>query len=73
MTEKLLTGTLSLNTTNQPTNLAFTPVTTESCVLALYINSKDKVKSLCDFRFVQNSLKSEIIELKPNFGSLQGH
>ena len=48
-------------------NLALTPVTTESCVLALYINSKDKVKSLCDFRFVQNALKSEIIELKPNF------
>ena len=48
-------------------NLALTPVTTESCVLALYINSRDKVKSLCDFRFVQNALKSEIIELKPNF------
>ena len=48
-------------------NLALTPVTTESCILALYINSKSKVQSLCDFRFVHNVLHSKIIELTPNF------
>ena len=48
-------------------NLALIPVTTESCVLALYINSKAKVQSLCDFRFVDNVLESKIIEVIPNF------
>lgn len=47
-------------------NLALTPVTTESCTLALYLNSKTKVKSLCDFRFLHNILESKIIELNPS-------
>lgn len=47
-------------------NLALTPVTTESCILALYLNIKEKVKTLCDFRFVHNIIKSKIIELNPS-------
>lgn len=47
-------------------NLALTPVTTESCILSLYLNSKAKVKSLCDFRFLHNIVESRIIELNPS-------
>ena len=47
-------------------NLALTPVTTESCILALYINSKSKIHNLCEFRFVHNMVQPKIIELNSN-------
>lgn len=48
------------------TNIALYPVTTKSCILALFSNDKTQVISLCDFRFVHNVVKSKIIELSPN-------
>lgn len=47
-------------------NFALYPVTTLSCVLALFANDKDKVKSVCDFRFILNVIKPMIIEISPN-------
>ena len=47
-------------------SIALTPVTSSSCILALYANDKNQVKSLCDFRFLQNVVKPKIIELSPN-------
>ena len=47
-------------------SIALTPVTTTSCILALFANDKVKVKSLCDFRFLQNIVKPKIMELSPN-------
>ena len=46
-------------------NVPLTPITTESCILALYVNSKKKVKTMCDFRFLHDAVKSSIIELNP--------
>ena len=47
-------------------NLALAPVTTESCILALYLNIRHKIKQFCDFRFVHNVLQSKVIELNPS-------
>ena len=47
-------------------NVALTPVTSASCTLALFANNKAQVKTLCDFRFLQNIVKPQIIELSPN-------
>lgn len=47
-------------------NIALTPVTTQSCILALYANDKSLVKSLCSFRYVQSVIKPKIMELNPN-------
>ena len=44
-------------------NKALTPITTESCVLALFTNSKEKVHALCDFRFLHDAIKPSIHEL----------
>ena len=44
-------------------NKALTPITTESCILALFTNSKEKVHALCDFRFIQDSIKPSIHEI----------
>ncbi|MEW8547942.1 MAG: hypothetical protein AB2693_30925, partial [Candidatus Thiodiazotropha sp.] len=46
-------------------NVPLTPITTESCILALYVNSKEKVKAMCDFRFLHDAVKPAIIELNP--------
>ena len=35
---------------------------TQSCILALFTNSKETVHSLCDFRFTQNSIKPSLHE-----------
>ena len=40
-----------------------TPITTESCILALFTNSKEKVHALCNFRFLQNAIKLSIHEI----------
>ena len=37
--------------------VALTPVTADSCILALFANDKTKVKSLCDFRFLHDIVK----------------
>ena len=34
--------------------------------MALFINSKDKIHELCDFRFVHNAIDSQILELSSN-------
>ncbi|WAR04280.1 Y068-like protein [Mya arenaria] len=47
-------------------NFALKPVTTSSCILSLFGNDKDNVKSNCDFRFIQNVIKPEIIEIASN-------
>ena len=61
---------LSVCTGNQvrycQSNIALSPVTSASCILALFGNDKSQVKALCDFRFLQAVLKPEIIELSPN-------
>ena len=49
-----------------PYNVALTPVTSQSCVLALYANDKNLVKSLCEFRYVQSIIKPKIMEISPN-------
>lgn len=47
-------------------NVALLPVTSPSCILALYANNKAQVISKCDFRFVHNAIESNIIEISPN-------
>ena len=47
-------------------NIALKPITTESCILSLYANNKEKVRSLCDFRFIPDAVQPEIIELNPS-------
>ena len=47
-------------------SMALTPVTSASCILALFANDKAQVKSLCDFRFLQNIVEPGITELSPN-------
>ena len=44
-------------------NKALIPITTESCILALFTNSKEKVHALCDFRFLHDAIKPSIHEL----------
>ena len=44
-------------------NKASIPITTESCILALFTNSKEKVHALCDFRFLHDAIKPSIHEL----------
>ena len=51
-------------------SMALTPVTSASCILALFANDKAQVKSLCDFRFLQNIVEPGITELSPNTVSL---
>ena len=48
-----------------PFNLAFRPATSHSCELGLFLNNKHMVHSLCNFRFVENTLQPKIIELNP--------
>lgn len=47
-------------------NIALSPITTQSCILALYANDKAQVKALCNFRFLQSAIKPSITELTPN-------
>ena len=47
-------------------SITLIPVASASCILALYANDKDQVKSLCDFRFLQNIVRPKIVEISPN-------
>ena len=47
-------------------NIPLIPVTTSSCVLAIFGNDKTKVKSLCNFRYLHNVIKPDIVEISPN-------
>lgn len=45
-------------------NKALLPVTTETCILSLFINSKEKTNKLCNFRFVQNVINPGAYEIE---------
>ena len=47
-------------------NVPLTPITKDSCILALFTNSKDEIHDLCEFRFLHDAITSKIIELKSN-------
>ena len=51
----------TLNKCKGPFNIALTPITKESCILALFAN----IKTLCDFRFVPNAVQPELLEINP--------
>jgi len=44
-------------------NIALTPITSPSCVIGLFANNKQWVKKNCDFRFLPDLLKPQILEL----------
>ncbi|KAK3099326.1 hypothetical protein FSP39_002667 [Pinctada imbricata] len=46
-------------------NLPLTPITIPDCTMALFSNNRDQIKKYCDFRYVPNLVKSNIIELSP--------
>ncbi|MES9880029.1 MAG: hypothetical protein ABW185_04025 [Sedimenticola sp.] len=48
-----------------PFGLPLTPITTETCLLALFSNNKNGIHNLCDFRFVHSTIEPNIIELSP--------
>lgn len=43
-----------------PFNIALKPITTDTCILVPYVNIKEKVKALCDFRFIPLFIQPEI-------------
>ena len=45
------------------TNFPLIPVTTKSCLLALFANDKDQVISKCDFRFVHDIIQPNVIKI----------
>jgi hypothetical protein len=47
-------------------NKPLIPLTSKSCVLALFSNNMDSVHSICNFRFVQNIIEPKVIELDQN-------
>ncbi|XP_060564413.1 uncharacterized protein LOC132723667 [Ruditapes philippinarum] len=47
-------------------NKPLIPLTSQSCVLALFSNNMDSVHSICNFRFVQNIIEPKVIELDQN-------
>ncbi|WAR19936.1 Y068-like protein [Mya arenaria] len=42
------------------------PVTKDSCVLALFSNNRDNIQKFCNFRFVHDAIKSQVIDLGLN-------
>ncbi|XP_062603682.1 uncharacterized protein LOC134265486, partial [Saccostrea cucullata] len=46
-------------------NWAQSPITVPDCTMALFANDVRKIKELCNFRYLQNLLKSNILELSP--------
>ena len=48
-----------------PFNIALQPATSHSCELGLFLNNKKMVHSFCNFRFVENSIQPQILELNP--------
>ena len=49
-----------------PFNLILKPVTSKSCILAIFGNDKSQAKAQCDFRFLENSISPKIRELESN-------
>lgn len=47
-------------------NLPLIPILKDTCSLALFANSRDKIHKLCQFRFIQKVIKPEVIELNYN-------
>lgn len=47
-------------------HLALTSSASPSCISALFYNQKESVHSLCDFRFLTNEIKPNIVELSPS-------
>ena len=45
------------------TNFPLIPVTTKSCLLALFANDKEQVISKCDFRFVHDIIQPNVIKI----------
>lgn len=66
LSSKDLSACTGTNTKFCSKNVQLRPVTRISCVLALFTNEKDKVKSVCDFRLVQNIVQPKIIEISPS-------
>ena len=48
-----------------PFNISLQPATSELCELGLFLNNKKMVHSFCNFRFVENSIQPQILELNP--------
>ena len=48
-----------------PNNIPLTPFSTSDCTMAIFQNNPKMVNKLCDFRFVPNALKPNLIELSP--------
>ena len=44
-------------------NKALTPVTSPSCIIGLFANNKKWIKDFCTFRYFQDILKPDIVEL----------
>ena len=53
------------STTLCDSNLALTPITSSDCTLALFSNNRMQVHNLCDFRYVPNLLRTDLIEISP--------
>ena len=47
-------------------NVAFKASASPTCLSAIFFNQKDLVNTLCDFRFIENSLTPSIVELSPS-------
>lgn len=47
-------------------SFTLSPVTSSSCILALYANDKIQIKKLCNFRYVHDIVKPKIMELTSN-------
>ena len=53
------------STTLCDSNLALAPITSSDCTLALFSNNRMQVHNLCDFRYVPNLLRTDLIEISP--------
>lgn len=47
-------------------NIEMNPKAKRSCILAIFDNDIDGVKSLCNFRYIQNVITPKIVEVEPN-------
>ena len=46
-------------------NIALFPITSQSCELGLFVNSKSIVHSKCNFRFMRKSISPKVLVIKP--------
>ena len=54
-------------------NLALRPITVPNCIMALFSNNRHQINNLCNFRFTQNLLKPNIIELTATSALVYNH